>query len=215
MGTLDKAIRQVLLGRTKLLEDGTFSTLSEGDFMMPRGVVDGATAVRILGVARKAKILKSDLPDWKLKEAVGKTMQNIGRGVTLQEEPEARACLLRFLLSRPAVLCFSYMEDQPVIAAYTGRGLTGFVSLLRAFSRFRKELPDSIRFSEETAPDLRREERLQEKREKAARKHEKAEKKLAEKEARVRRKDGKKNNTEMPEQPAQAADKEGTTGQEE
>ena len=42
MSTLDKEVRQILLGRTKLLPDGRLSTLVEGDFMMPRGIGGGA-----------------------------------------------------------------------------------------------------------------------------------------------------------------------------
>ena len=52
MAILDKEIKEVLLGRTKLLPDGRLSTLEEGDYMMPRGVMDGATGVRILGVGK-------------------------------------------------------------------------------------------------------------------------------------------------------------------
>ena len=181
MAALDKEIKKVLLGRTKLLEDGRLSTLGEGDFMMPRGVVDGAASVRFLGVMRKAKILKSDLPEWKIRETVAKAMQNIGRGLVLQEEPEAIACLLRYVLSRPAVLCFSWQDGLPVIGAYTGRGLTGFISLIRALNAFKKELPESVQFSDDKAPDHRREE-------KALKKLEKAEKKQARKAARIRKK---------------------------
>ena len=181
MATLDKEIKKILLGRTKLLEDGRLSTLGEGDFMIPRGVVDGATGVRILGVARRAKILQSDLPDRKLEDAVRKAMQNIGRGLVLQAEPDAIACLLRYIFSRPAVLCFSWQDGLPVIGAYTGRGLTGIISIARAFHSFRKELPESVSFSEEKAPDHRKEEKV-------LKKLEKAEKKQAKKAAKIRKK---------------------------
>ena len=188
MSTLDKEIKQVLLGRTKLLADGRLSTLVEGDFMMPRGIVDGATGVRFLGVMRKAKVLTSELPDRKLRETVVKAMQNIGRGIELQASEEECACLLRYLLSRPAVLCFFYEDGLPVVAVYTGRGLTGIVSIIRAFSKFRKELPDTVKFSDEAAPDHRKEERLQKKLEKTEKKREKTEKKLAKKAEKARRK---------------------------
>ena len=47
--------------------------------MMPRGIGDGATAVRFLGVMRKAKVLKSDLPDKKLRETVAKANKQADR----------------------------------------------------------------------------------------------------------------------------------------
>ena len=181
MAILDKEIKEVLLGRTKLLPDGRLSTLEEGDYMMPRGVMDGATGVRILGVMRRARVLTSDLPDWKLRETVVKAMQNIGRGIELQAASEERACLLRYVVSRPAVLCFYYEDELPVIAAYTGRGLTGFFSITRAFGKFKKQLPDTVKFSEEAAPDHRKDEREQKKREKAEKKQAKAEAKAEKK----------------------------------
>ena len=97
-------------------------------------------------------------------------MQNIGRGIELQAASEERACLLRYVVSRPAVLCFYYEDELPVIAAYTGRGLTGFFSITRAFGKFKKQLPDTVKFSEEAAPDHRKDEREQKKREKAEKK---------------------------------------------
>lgn len=191
MAILDKEIRKILLGRTKLLDDGRLSTLEEGDYMMPRGIVDGATGVRILGVMRRAKVLESELSDEMLRKTVVKAMQNIGRGIELQAAPEECACLLRYLLSRPAVLCFYYEDELPVVAAYTGRGLTGFISMARAFARFRKELPESVKYADKAAPDHRKEERAQKKREKA-------EKKQARKEEGARRK-GRKNAPDEPE----------------
>ena len=185
MAILDKEIRQILLGRTKLLPDGRLSTLEEGDYMLPRGIVDGAAAVRFLGVMRKAKVLTSDLPDKKLRETVVKAMQNIGRGIELQAAPEECACLLRYVLRRPAVLCFFYDDELPVIAAYTGRGLTGFISLLRAFAKFRKDLPDTVKYADEAAPDHRKEERAEKKRAKL-------EKKQAKLEAKARKQADKK-----------------------
>ena len=190
MSTLDKEIRQILLGRTKLLDDGRLSTLGEGEYMLPRGIVDGATAVRFLGVARRAKVLKSDLPDKKLRETVVKAMQNIGRGIELEAAEEECACLLRYLLSRPAVLCFFYDNGLPVIAAYTGRGLTGIVSVARAFAKFRKELPDTVKYADEAAPDHRKEERAQKKREKLEKKQAKLEAKAL---RQAEKKKGKKN----------------------
>ncbi len=205
MAILDKEVRQILLGRTKLLPDGRLSTLEAGDYMMPRGIVDGATAVRFFGVARRAKVLKSDLPDKKLKETVVKAMQNIGRGIELQAAQEECACLLRYLLSRPAVLCFFYDDGQPVIAAYTGRGLTGIISIARAFAKFRKVLPDTVQYADEAAPDHRKEERAQKKREKL-------EKKQAKLEARALKKAGKKNSPK--DRDAQAPAEEGAAKEE-
>ena len=195
MVALEKEIRQVLLGKTKLLNDGRLSSLEAGDYMMPRGIADGAGAVRFFGVARRARVLDGRLSEWKLKEAVRKAMQNIGRGLVLQEDPEAIACLLRYVLTKPAVLCFHYQGEQPVLAAYSGRGLTGWISRRRAMNTFRKQLPDTVEISDLVPPDLNKEERARKKQEKKeaklAKKQEKAEKK-ARKEARLAAEAGEK-----------------------
>ena len=213
MAAIDKENKRVLLGKTKILNDGRLSTLEDGDYIMPRGIADGAGAVRFLGVARRARVLESKLSEWKLKEAVRTAMQNVGRGLVLQEEPEAIACLLRYVLTRPAVLCFFYQDEQPVLAAYSGRGLTGWISRLRAVAALKKQLPDTIEISEVTPPDLRKEEKAQKKQEKAAareaKKQEKAEKK-AKKEARKAREEAEKGKEET-----RTAEEEAEKGKEE
>ena len=209
MTALNKEIRQILLGKTKILHDGRLSTLEDGDYIMPRGIADGAGAVRFLGIARRARVLETKLSEWKLKEAVRNSMQNIGRGVVLQEEPEAIACLLRYILTRPAVLCFSYQGEQPVLAAYTGRGLTGWISRRRAIKAFEKQMPDTIEISEVIPPDLNKEEKAKKKQEKKeaklAKKQEKAEKK-AKKEARLAAEAGEKQEAKAAEEQASQAE---------
>ena len=210
MTALDKEIRQVLLGKTKILNDGRLSTLEDGDYMMPRGIADGAGAVRFFGVARRARVLEGKLSEWNMKEAVRSAMRNIGRGLALQEDPEAVACLLRYVLTKPAVLCFYYQGESPVLAAYSGRGFTGWISRLRAVAAFKKQLPDSIAITDVVPPDLSKEEKARKKQEKKeqklAKKKEKAERK-AKKEARLAAEAEEKNAEEKEKQKAGAAEK--------
>ena len=161
--------------------------------MMPRGIADGAGAVRFLGVARRARILETELTDWKLRETVKTALQNVGRGVVLQAEPEALACFLRYLLTRPAVVTYEMEDDKPVLAAYAGRGLTGWISLRRAMAAMKKQLPDTVQISDEVPPDRRKEE-------KAQKKQERAEKRKARREAR----EAKKKKTEKPQEKAES-----------
>ena len=192
MTNLDKEIKRILLGKTKILEDGRLSTLEDGDYIMPRGISDGAGAVRFLGVAKRSRILRTELDDRKLKEAVKKAMQNIGRGIVLQKEPEAIACLLRYLLTRPVVLCFSYQGEEPVLSACTGRGLTGWISRLRAVRTFEKELPDTVEISLDKPADTEKEEKEKKKQEKAARKEARKKRKEREEGTREKKKGRKK-----------------------
>ena len=181
MAKWDKEIREVLRGRTILLEDGRFASLGPDDYVMPTGITDGATAVRLFGVMRRAKVLETSLPEWKLKDVIRKAMQDTGRGLVLQRQPETIACYLRYVLTRPAVLTFAYKDELPVLTAWTGKGLTGFISLSRALGSFKKHLPDTVEFSDTAAPDERKEEKERKKQEKLQKKQERAEKKAQKK----------------------------------
>lgn len=189
MAKRDKEIREVLRGRTKLLEDGRFASLGPDDYVIPTGISDGATAVRLLGVMRRARILETKLTDWKLKEVVRKAMQDSGRGLVLTGQPETLACFMRYVLTRPALLTFVVKDDLPIVTAYTGRGLTGFISMARALKTFQKNLPDTVTFSDTPAPNEVKLEKEKKKQEKKKKKQEKAEKKAEKKAARKKEED--------------------------
>ena len=79
-------------------------------------------------------------------------MFEIGRGLILREQPEAAACLIRYILTRPVVLAFRYIDNVPVLTARTGRGLTGWISIRRAIKAFNEELPEGVKASDKAAP---------------------------------------------------------------
>lgn len=151
-----KEIRSILLGRTVLTEDGILTAPEPGAFAIPQGVVNGAGAVRFFGVKGTERYYLTGLGEEELMAAAADAMRKIGRAVYLREQPEAAACLLRFLLTRPAVLTMCFHEAQPVLTVWTGRGLMGWVSRLRAFSAFERELSAYLRRDDAKKPDKKR-----------------------------------------------------------
>ena len=147
-----KEIRSILLGRTRLLEDGKLTSLQPGEFVMPNGVADGATTVRFLGMAHRSVAFDTRASQKNVMKEAAKAMSDIGRGVILREQPDTVACLIRYVLTRPALLTFRYVDGTPVLTVWAGRSLTGLFSLKRAIKAFIRELPDTIARSDGPAP---------------------------------------------------------------
>ena len=168
-------LRRVLMGRIELAPDGRLTALKKGHVRVPLGISDGATAVRFLGIFKKAKRLKVSCPEEKALELAAAVMRDVGRELILPEQPKAAACLIRYVLFRPAVLVFDFQDSIPVITAWTGRGLTGLISVRRALKSFLKRLPKQFELSDKELPKDRDEE--EEKKEKERKRREKQEKK--------------------------------------
>ena len=151
-----KEIRDVLMGRTVLDEDGNLTTLEPGTFRVPQGVVDGAGGVFLFGIARKTCLYETDFSEGDTLAWADWCMASLGRTVRLRTQPEAAACRIRYVLTRPAVLTFRFMEGRPVLTAWAGRGLTARISLRRALRAFQRQLPEGIRPSSEQAPREKR-----------------------------------------------------------
>ena len=177
-------IKRVLLGRAVLADDGRLIAIPAGTFMKtPIGIGDGASAVGIFGMSHRIRRYETKDGRTRITEAAKKSMQNIGRGLILNEQPEATACLIRYVLTRPAVLVFTWEDGTPMLTAWTGRGLTGWISLRRAIKAFEKGLPDSMTANEIKVSEEKKKDRQEKKEEK---KRKRAEKK-AEKEAKKKK----------------------------
>ena len=137
-------IRRVLLGRVAPGPDGWLIPIPKGEFVLPVGIADGAGAVRFLGMTRRVRRYGTKRGRTWVLATAGKAMEDLGRGVSLQEQPEAAACLIRYVLTRPAVLVFGYEDGAPTLTAWTGRGLTGRLSLRRAIRAFERGLPEDM-----------------------------------------------------------------------
>lgn len=166
-------IRRVLLGRTQLAEDGRLVALEKGQVSFSNGIADGAGAVRFLGVCKKAVRLEVSFPEGKAREAAYKLMREIGRVLYLNESPRAAACLIRYVLTRPAVLVFDYEDGVPVLTAFSGRGFTGWISNLRAVRSFLKRMPKQMKRSGKEAP-MDEDERSREEKKKQKKEHKRA-----------------------------------------
>ncbi|MBE6070308.1 MAG: hypothetical protein E7211_21840, partial [Clostridium lundense] len=142
-------IIEELMGKALLGEDGRLYPIPAGTIMRtPVGVGDGAMSVQIFGITGRVRHYATKDGRTRVTETAKKSMQNIGRGLVLGEQPEAVACLIRYVLTRPAVLTFAYENGVPTLTAWAGRGLSGRLSLRRAIKAFEKGLPDTMTASE-------------------------------------------------------------------
>ena len=198
-------IKRVLLGRTILVEDGRLAAIPAGTFLRtPIGIGDGADAVLLLGMTRRIRHYASKDGKARIIEAAKRSMQNIGRGLYLTEQPEAAACLIRYILTRPAVLVFTWEDGMPTLTAWTGRGLTGWISLRRAIKAFEEGLPDSIAAAEVKPSEVEKDARKANKEEKKRQKAEKKAEKKAQKDAKKAAKQQGKNSAQPQPEPAQS-----------
>ena len=129
MNDAEKEIRSILLGRTLMLEDGRLAVPQKGEFYLSGGVTDGAEAVRFLGMAKKSQVLETVRREFDVRVTIQQMLQNMGRGVVLYEQPDARSCLIRYVLTTPVLLTFDYVEGMPVVTAWAPRTLTGMISI--------------------------------------------------------------------------------------
>ena len=183
-----REIRRVLMGRTLIAEDGRLVAMEKGQIRMPIGVMDGAGATCFFGICKKARRLKVSCGTEQARRIAFGVMQDVGRLLYLPQQPQAVACLIRYFLTRPTVLIFDYQDDVPVLSAWSGRGLTGWLSNRRALNAFCKHMPKQFALSEKAVP------KDEDEHEKEAKKKEKQEKKAArQKEKAARQKPAGKN----------------------
>ena len=70
-----KEIRNLLLGKMVLDEDGRLVTPPAGTFRVPQGVTDGAGSVRLFGITGKARRYETDLSEEAMMEAAAEAMR--------------------------------------------------------------------------------------------------------------------------------------------
>ncbi len=162
----EREIRDCLLGRTIPLEKGRLRAMGPDDYRLPIGVGDGAWAVRFFGVGFQSRVLSSELSETELLRTCKKSMHKVGRSLLLLQQPDNPACLIRYVTTSPAIVLVHYMDELPVVTAYAGRSLTGWISILRALASFERQLPEEITISGQKAPkESRRERRAREREE--------------------------------------------------
>lgn len=151
-----REIRRVLSGRVEPMEDGRLIALPADDLRV-LGVSDGAEATRFFGVIHRARCYETKNGRAKVMKLAQTGMQNIGRGLILLEQPDTLACRVRYMLTPPVVLTFRYERGIPILTAWTGRSLTGRISLGRAIRAFESNLPEELRMSAKKAPKEKKE----------------------------------------------------------
>ena len=203
-----KEIRRVLMGRTLVAEDGRLVAMEKGQLKVPQGITDGAGAACFFGIRKRAIRLNVSCAQGRARELAFLRMRDIGRGLYLPQQPEAVACLIRYVLTRPSVLIFAYQDEVPVLTAWSGRGLTGWISNRRAIKAFTKKLPKGMSVSDKPVPEEKEDEaRKQEKQaKKEAKKQKKLEKKQKNAEKKQKRQEQKLRKQQAEEQPKEAQD---------
>ena len=168
-----REIRRALLGKTTPMEDKRLTVLPEGEYRF-LGVGDGASTVFLFGVTHRSCCYETRLGEAQALKAAAKSMEDIGRTLALQDQPRVSACLIRYLLTQPAVLTFELEGGVPVLTAWAGRSLTGWISVRRALAAFEKHMPKEFRLSDRKPPMEKSEAEAQKK--KAEKKKEKQDK---------------------------------------
>ena len=182
-----REVRSVLLGKTLPMENGQIRSMTEDDFALVAGYSDGAAAVRVLGMTRRSRVLETAMKERELLRLADRCMRKAGRSLLLVGEPDTPACLIRYILTKPCVLTFRYVDKKPVVTAWAGRSLTGWISTSRAIAAFERTLPEGVRYAEDEAPDEEKEERQAKKAAKAAKKAAKTEEKAKKAEEKAKR----------------------------
>lgn len=146
-----KEIKRALCGRVQPAEDGRLQVLPANDRRI-LGVGDGAVSVRLFGVMRRSRCYETGSGRSEVTRLAKKSLQNMGRGLVLREQPDTTACLIRYLLTPPVIVTFRYERDTPVLTVWAGRSPMGWLSLLRALRAFEKQLPEELRQSGKKPP---------------------------------------------------------------
>lgn len=151
-----KEIRRALSGRLEPAEDGRLRVLPADDHRI-LGISDGADAARLFGVMCRSHCYETRSGRGTVTQLAKKSMQRIGRGLLLSEQPETPACLIRYLLTPPVLVTFRYEGDVPTLSVWAGRSLLGWISLRRAIRSFEKQLPEELRQSGKKPPKQKKE----------------------------------------------------------
>ena len=139
-----KEIKRALMGKTFPLDDGRLAVMAEGDYRIPLGVNDGAGSVLLLGIGRRAVYLKAEGEPEDAGRAAREAMFSVGRALLLSEQPDTVACIRKYRLTRPVVLTFLYVEEVPILTAWTGRGVCSFISRRLAIRAFLMHCPEGL-----------------------------------------------------------------------
>ena len=130
-----KEIRQALLGRCVMAQDGTLEVIPASDRKIRlgmQGVSAGWGAVHFFGVTCRRAVCEAKNPVT-VPQLEGH-MQSVGRLLRLSTAPDTAACLCHGYMSSPILLTAQPAADGVEIAAYTARSL---LSSLRCRSALR------------------------------------------------------------------------------
>lgn len=186
MNEIKREIRKALLGDLAP-SDGVLVVTGSRIPMFRNGIKDGFGRVLFFGIICRRRWYKAKKKKESVMEDALKAMQGMGRMVALESAPDSLAVFTSYLTSCPAIMTFTAGDDGSYeAAAYSGRGIVGFISVFRMQNSFRDAVEGRLeRLSEEKEADLKSAvkngEDEEKKRAGEAKKEKKKEKKLARK----------------------------------
>ena len=193
MDAVKKEIREALLGDLVPTQDGRLAVSFTRLAKYRNGLGDGYDKVLFFGVMCKRRWYLSAKPANKMRELAVKGMQNMGRMMYLSSDQEKEAVYCTYLLNNPTILTYTRGKDGIIeVAAYSARGLNGWIACFRTLNAFQKKVPEVMqRMSEEDEKkrlsDIREQTATDRLMDKQAKKEKKLEKKRLRKEKRKAR----------------------------
>ena len=193
MDAVKKEIREALLGDLIPTQDGRLAVSFTRLAKYRNGLGDGYDKVLFFGVMCKRRWYLSAKPANKMRELAVKGMQNMGRMMYLSSDQEKEAVYCTYLLNNPTILTYTRGKDGIIeVAAYSARGLNGWIACFRTLNAFQKKVPEVMqRMSEEDEKkrlsDIREQTATDRLLDKQAKKEKKLEKKRLRKEKRKAR----------------------------
>ena len=207
MNAIKKEIKQALLG-DMISVDGRLVTSGKWTTKYRFGFRDGFDRVLFLGVMSRKRWYRSKKSEKQLKAVAIKAMQDMGRMMYLQSDLSLEAVYCTYLMNQPSILTFSQGTNGIEVTAFSGRGISGWIAILRTLNRFQKGMSQNMeRLSEED--EMRRknavkqkdtEEKKREKQDKLDQKQEKKKQKKDKKQAKKKER-WKKTTGNLPKNP--------------
>ncbi len=141
-------IKHILLGNFTLNSNGLLGAGS-GRLITPFGMGDGAGNAIVYGIAEKVFRYKTKLSAKQAIYRASKAMADIGRGLVLENVPNAAVCYVKSYLFRPVVLVFEEDEKNKdtgsmLLTAYSARSFLTVIGIHRAVTRFENVIPEEI-----------------------------------------------------------------------
>ena len=139
-----KEIKQILLGRIEMDEDGNLTPISSGINLNLRGLPEGWGSVMIFGVSQSYHMYDTELSPEEAAYEANESLKDIGRCVVLKENSEAIGCYCRSLFLAPSFVAAEWEDDRLKITVFTGRSVFSPLTRFIMHSKYKRYLGDNF-----------------------------------------------------------------------